>query len=238
MGLESICKSMIDVMEIPLTIKLRMGVQDKKPVAHNLIPSLKEWGVSAVTLHGRSKEQRYTKAADFEYITQCANLSPVPFICNGDTYSWQDAVKYREANPSKSIMIARGAIIKPWIFKEIKEQKDYDISGSERLDMIQDFVRFGLEHWGADQRGIENIRHFLLNWMSFLCRYVPVGIIEHFPVAINHRPPAFFGRDDRETLLSSTFVQDWIKISEMYLGPVSDDFSFVPKHRANSYPNP
>ena len=83
-------------------------------------------------------------------------------------------------------MIARGAIIKPWIFKEIKEQKDYDISGSERLDMIQDFVHFGLEHWGSDQKGIDNIRYFLLNWMSFLCRYVPVGIIEHFPVQINH----------------------------------------------------
>lgn len=48
--LESICRSMIDVMNIPLTVKIRMGVQDKTPVAHNLIPNLKEWGVSAVTV--------------------------------------------------------------------------------------------------------------------------------------------------------------------------------------------
>lgn len=112
--------------------------------------------------------------------------STIPFIFNGDTYSWQDAVTYRENNPTRSIMIARGAIIKPWIFKEIKEQKDYDISGSERLDMIKEFVDFGLEHWGSDEQGVENVRHFLLNWMSFLCRYVPVGIVEHFPIPINY----------------------------------------------------
>ena len=123
---------------------------------------------------------------DIDYMKQCGEASSVPFIANGDVYSWQDAVKLREQTKASAVMVARGAIIKPWVFKEIKEQKDYDISGSERMDMIQDFVRFGLEHWGSDQRGIENIRHFLLNWMSFLCRYVPVGIIEHFPVAINH----------------------------------------------------
>merc|ERR1712100_804283 len=234
--LESICRSMIDVMDVPLSIKIRTGVQDKNNVAHTIVPDLKDWGVSAVTLHGRSKEQRYTKLADLAYMKQCSELSSVPFISNGDVYSWQDAATLKEQSSSNSVMIARGAIIKPWIFKEIKEQKEYDISGSERFDMIKDFIDFGLEHWGTDQAGIDNVRHFFLNWMSFLCRYTPIGIIEHLPVAINHRPPAFFGRDDRETLLSSTYVNDWIKISEMFLGPVPDGFTFVPKHKANSYP--
>ena len=48
--LESICRSMVDVMDIPLTIKIRMGVQDRNPVAHNIIPTVKDWGVSAVTV--------------------------------------------------------------------------------------------------------------------------------------------------------------------------------------------
>merc|ERR1712130_93341 len=237
--LESICRSMVDVMgTVPLTVKIRTGLNDKTSTAHTIVSEVKDWGVSAVTLHGRSKEQRYTKVIDIDYMKQCGAAASVPFIANGDVYSWQDAVKLKAETNASAVMVARGAIIKPWVFKEINEQKDFDISGTERMDMIQDFVRFGLEHWGSDQRGIENIRHFLLNWMSFLCRYVPVGIVEHFPVAINHRPPAFFGRDDRETLLSSTYVQDWIKISEMYLGPIPDDFDFVPKHRANAYPNP
>ena len=77
----------------------------------------------------------------------------------------------------------------------------------------------------------------MLEWMSFLHRYVPVGIMEtsRIPQKINQRPPRYFGRDDLETLLSSADCHDWIKVSEMFLGPVKEDFVFVPKHRSNAY---
>lgn len=54
--------------DTPFTVKTRTGVYSNKNVAHELIPKLAEWGASAVTLHGRSREQRYTKNADWEYI--------------------------------------------------------------------------------------------------------------------------------------------------------------------------
>ena len=57
--------------------------------------------------------------------------------------------------------------------------------------MLKTFVNYGLEHWGSDQQGVNTTRRFLLEWMSFLCRYVPVGIIEHLPQRINQRPPLF-----------------------------------------------
>ena len=49
------------------------------------------------------------------------------------------------------------------------------------------------------------------------------------------RPPAYYGRSDLETLLASTDVKDWIKISEMFLGPTPKNFLFVPKHKSYSY---
>ncbi|NXA43223.1 DUS3L synthase, partial [Eudromia elegans] len=236
---EQIVRGMNSVLDVPLTVKIRTGVQEKVNVAHKIIPRIREWGASMVTLHGRSREQRYTKVADWDYIAECAKIaSPMPLFGNGDILSYEDANRAMQTGVS-GIMIARqvtvGALIKPWIFTEIKEQRHWDISSSERLDVLKDFTNYGLEHWGSDTQGVEKTRKFLLEWLSFLCRYIPVGLLEHLPQKINERPPYYMGRDYLETLMASQNVDDWIKISELLLGPVPAGFTFLPKHKANSY---
>mmetsp|Transcript_9188 Transcript_9188/g.13134 ORF Transcript_9188/g.13134 Transcript_9188/m.13134 type:complete len:166 (+) Transcript_9188:231-728(+) len=164
-------------------------------------------------------------------------MSQIPIIGNGDifTYTQFEEIKKRKGIESCA-MLARGALIKPWLPTELKERRHWDISASERLDMLKDFVKFGLEHWGSDQQGVNNTRRFLLEWLSFLYRYVPVGLIEVLPQEMNHRPPTHMcGRSDLETLMLSRHCADWIKISEMLLGPVPEGFRFQPKHKANSY---
>lgn len=134
-----------------------------------------------------------------------------------------------------AVMIGRGALIKPWIFKEIKEQKVWNPSSNERYEILRKYVNYGLEHWGPDNKGIENTRRFLLEWQSFLYRYVPYDLLLKPPQQINQRPERYRGRDEMETLMSSASSQDWVKLSEMLLGPVPQGFTFVPKHKANAY---
>ncbi|XP_003461153.1 tRNA-dihydrouridine(47) synthase [NAD(P)(+)]-like isoform X2 [Cavia porcellus] len=232
---QQIVRGMSQVLDVPLTVKIRTGVQEHANLAHRLLPELRAWGAALVTLHGRSREQRYTKLADWQYIGQCVEAaSPMPLFGNGDILSYEDANRAKQTGVA-GIMIARGALLKPWLFTEIKEQRHWDISSSERLDILRDFTHYGLEHWGSDTQGVEKTRRFLLEWLSFLCRYVPVGLLEVLPQRINERPPYYLGRDYLETLMASQQAADWIRISEMLLGPVPPNFAFLPKHKANAY---
>lgn len=229
------------VSNVPITIKLRAGVQEDKNIAHNLIKSVicpfTSKYIGAITIHGRTRAQRYSKLADWDYINECGtHAQDIPVIGSGDCISWQgyyeNLDKYRNVS---GVMIARGALISPWLFTEIKERRTWDISSRERLEIIGDFAKFALDHWGSDATGLENSRKYLLEWLSFSCRYIPVGLLEVLPQKINQRPPVYKGRDELETLLSSPSASDWVKISEMFLGKVPDGFKFLPKHKANAY---
>ncbi|KAF2751373.1 tRNA-dihydrouridine synthase-like protein 3 [Sporormia fimetaria CBS 119925] len=259
--------------ETPITVKIRMGTKDGQPTATKLIKRLVlggyeavesgkgTAGIAAITLHGRSKQQRYTKSADWSYIAECAalinrlkqekaertdtvreadprdlaNEGHVYFIGNGDCYSHEDYYSHLRDAKVDSVMVARGALIKPWLFEEIEKGQYLDKSATERLAYIERFVKYGLQTWGSDELGIGTTRRFLLEWLSFAYRYVPVGMLEYLPPNIQDRPPRFKGRNELETLLCSDNYKDWIKISEMFLGPAHPDFKFEPKHKSNSY---
>ncbi len=240
--------------EIPITVKIRMGTKDKLPTAQKLVDRLvlgnhehrgDSCGVAAITLHGRSRQQRYTRSADWEYISDTAKLmkdlnakadsladtirepeerdqpnphkgsassSKVFFIGNGDVYSHTHYDSHFTHAPIDGCMVARGALIKPWIFEEIATGQYLDKSSSERLGYIEKFCRYGLEAWGSDEVGVGQTRRFLLEWLSFSCRYVPIGMLEVLPPNIQDRPPRYRGRDELESLMASDNFRDWIKI--------------------------
>ncbi|KAI3446213.1 hypothetical protein Pfo_002878 [Paulownia fortunei] len=238
MRMKSVVEATSRAVDTAVTIKVRTGYFEGKNRIDSLIPDIGNWGASAVTIHGRTRQQRYSKLADWEYIYQCAQAAPsnLQVLGNGDVFSYLDWNSHKSDCPElSSCMIARGALIKPWIFTEIKEQRHWDISSGERLNILKDYVCFGLEHWGSDSKGVETTRHFLLEWLSYTCRYIPVGLLDVIPQRINWRPPSYFGRDELETLMASDSAADWIRISEMLLGKVPSGFTFAPKHKSNAY---
>ncbi|KAI0080450.1 zinc finger dihydrouridine synthase [Panus rudis PR-1116 ss-1] len=232
--------------DIPVTVKLRTGVKDGRNNAHKLMPRLScEWGAAALTLHGRTRQQRYSRLADWDYIKQCVEavrareeevgLSPIPIFGGGDCFSSQDYWEKMENCGVDGIMVGRGALIKPWIFTEIKEKREWDISATERLELVRKYAEYGLNHFGSDTTGVNTTRRYLCEALSFQYRYVPIGLLEHLPPRINDRAPPFKGRNELETLLASGSSQDWVKISEMFLGPAPEGWTFTPKHKSNAY---
>lgn len=237
--LQEIVRAASGSINTPLTVKLRMGFFEGRNCAHSLLPDLGSWGATAVTIHGRTRQQRYSKLADWDYINQCVTNGPsdVQLIGNGDVFSYTDYNGHLESSGGKlaTCMIARGALIKPWLFTEIKEQRHWDITAEERLNILRDYVKFGLIHWGSDSKGVETTRHFLLEWLSYAHRYIPVGLLDVIPQKLNWRPPNYFGRNDLETLMASDSAADWVRLTEMVLGPPPPGFAFAPKHKSNAY---
>nr|XP_060614336.1 tRNA-dihydrouridine(47) synthase [NAD(P)(+)]-like [Anolis sagrei ordinatus] len=230
---EQIVRGMNYVSNGPITVKLRSGIFPAGNLAHTLIPSLRRWGTAMVTLHGRPKEIPMSEPADWNYISDCAHIArPMPLFGNGDIFSFEDVVKAKKTGVS-GVTIARGALVKPWIFTEIKEMRHWDISARERLDMLKDFTAYGLEYWGTDTNGVEKTRAALLQWLHFLCRYIPFGLREHFPPQFGNEHPLFLSGDYLEVLMSSQKETDMVKISEMFLGPVSPGFTFPMEHDMN-----
>ncbi|KAI0320405.1 zinc finger dihydrouridine synthase [Amylostereum chailletii] len=232
--------------EIPLTVKLRTGVKEGRNTSHKLMPRVgAEWNVAAMTLHGRTRQQRYSKLADWGYIKECVDavrareadedLPRLPIFGNGDCYSSLDYWSSVEKSGVDGVMIARGALIKPWIFTEIKERREWDISSRERLELVRKYAEFGLDHFGTDTAGVNTTRRYLCEALSFQYRYVPLGLLEVIPGRINDRAPLFRGRNELETLLASGDSRDWVKISEMFLGPAPESWTFTPKHKSNAY---
>ena len=91
------------------------------------------------------------------------------------------------------------------------------------LYILYQYSNYGMDHWGSDTQGINTTRRFLLEWLSFTHRYVPIGVLQAndsdaLPQVMQDRPPTFVPRGDLEGLLSSGNAQDWIKISAMFLG--------------------
>ncbi|KAJ5961353.1 uncharacterized protein N7479_008503 [Penicillium vulpinum] len=253
--LEKMIRGMNTVsQEIPITVKIRMGTKDNQPTAQKLVERMVLGGYESSVLD-------LGPPADWGYISDCAALikrlnkkqdalsdtirepdarhmpngGKTYFIGNGDCYSHTDYDDHVNNAGVDSVMVARGALIKPWIFEEIQTGQYLDKSATERLSYIEKFVKYGLQAWGSDEHGVGTTRRFLLEWLSFTYRYVPIGLLEYLPPNIQDRPPAWRGRNELETLMGSGNYKDWIKITEIFLGPAPDTFKFEPKHKSNSY---
>ena len=101
--------------------------------------------------------------------------------------------------------------------------------------MLRSFCCTGLQLWGADQKGVDHTRIMLLEWLSFLHRYVPVGLLERPDALITDRKVPFAGRDELETLFASPLVDDWRAVASLLLGPERGPLHWKPRH--NSYAN-
>ncbi|MBO8136980.1 MAG: tRNA dihydrouridine synthase DusB [Desulfotomaculum sp.] len=115
---EKVVKAVVESVDVPVTVKMRKGWDENSVNALELAQRVVNAGASAVTVHGRTRDQFYSGEADWEIIRQVKETVQVPVIGNGDIWRPQDAKRMMEETGCDAVMIGRAAMGNPWIFKQ------------------------------------------------------------------------------------------------------------------------
>ena len=174
-------------VSVPVTVKLRAGWHEDKVNVSDVARACEEGGADAIAIHGRTREQRYSKAADWELVGRVAAERGVPVIGNGDILTVYEARDRQQRSGVRSVMLGRGALIKPWLFREIKTGTTWLPTPEERFSVLWRFVELLREHFGDDERGRRRAMRFLPWHLNFFCRYIPLPE-EQFAEAAREHP--------------------------------------------------
>ncbi len=167
-------EAMRQAVSVPVTVKIRTGWHQGKENVNEVAKVCEESGAAAITIHGRTREQRYTKSADWDLIGQVAAERGIPVVGNGDILTHYEARERMQRSGVTSVMLARGALIKPWLFREIRENRAWNPTGEERIGLLHRFVELLREHFREDEKGRRRMLQFLPWHLNFFCRYRPL----------------------------------------------------------------
>ncbi|KAB2953125.1 tRNA dihydrouridine synthase DusB [Heliorestis acidaminivorans] len=114
-----IARQVVQAVQVPVTVKMRIGWSPEEIVVPELPQRLEAVGVQAITLHGRTRDMFYSGKANWSMIKQTAQALSIPLIGNGDVWEPEDALRMLEETGCSAVMIARGAMGNPWIFSRL-----------------------------------------------------------------------------------------------------------------------
>ena len=142
-----IVKSVVDSVNVPVTVKIRSGWDSNSINAVEIAKLVEKAGASMITVHPRTRAQGYSGQADWNIIKSVKESVSIPVIGNGDIKSYLDAKRMLDETLCDGIMIGRAAIGNPWIIKECVDYLENgnlpsEISLSDRIDMIKKHIKY------------------------------------------------------------------------------------------------
>lgn len=161
-----ITRAVVDAVDIPVTVKTRLGWDHENKIIVDLAEQLQDCGIAALTVHGRTRSQMYTGTADWNMIA-AVKANPrlkIPVIGNGDITSPQRALEAFERSGVDGIMIGRASIGAPWVFHDVRQYLDsgsYEpLSLAQKFDIIRRQINESVDRIDS-YRGILHIRRHL-----------------------------------------------------------------------------
>ena len=148
-----VMRAVVENSEKPVTVKIRKGWDDTCINAVEMAKIAEESGVSAIAIHGRTREQYYSGKADWDIIREVKENASIPVIGNGDVFEVEDAINMLNQTNCDAIMIGRGAQGNPWIFKRINHYMQTgeilpEPTLEEKIDTAMKHLKLAVEEHG------------------------------------------------------------------------------------------
>lgn len=158
-----IVKAVSEAVDIPVTVKIRKGWDDESITAVELAEIAEKNGASAITVHGRTRQQMYSGKVDYDIIAKVKKAVDIPVIANGDVTDEQSAAIMLEKTNADAIMIGRGALGNPWIFRRINAYLSEcrvlpDVSINEKMAVMLKHIQKIIEYKG-EYTAMREARH-------------------------------------------------------------------------------
>ena len=165
-------KAVVNSTSLPVTVKTRLGWDEQSINIEEVAERLQDVGISALTIHARTRSQMYKGHSDWSYIAKVKNnpRMHIPIFGNGDIDSPEKALEYRNKYGIDGIMIGRAAIGYPWIFNEIKH---YFATGellpsptiADRVEAAKNHLLWSVE-WKGERQGVVEMRRHYANYFK------------------------------------------------------------------------
>lgn len=155
-----ITRSVVNAVNIPVTVKTRLGWDCENKIIVELAEQLQDCGIQALTVHGRTRSQMYTGSADWEMIARVKENPrlTIPVIGNGDICSREDVERAFSHYGVDGVMVGRATIGAPWIFRELKGMPPISIAG--KFEILRRQITESMKRID-EYRGILHIRRHL-----------------------------------------------------------------------------
>lgn len=152
---KEIMEAVVRNSKVPVTLKYRKGWDSEHIVATEIAKIAEQAGISAITIHGRTRAEYYSGKADLEIIKKVKDTVKIPVIGNGDVIDEKSAVEMFEKTGVDGIMIGRGSFGNPWIFEKIKYyletgEKLPEVASSGKLKIIKEHLDLLVKEKGED----------------------------------------------------------------------------------------
>jgi len=159
-----ITEAVVRSVSIPVSVKFRAGWDANNLNAVSFAKTMESAGASAVTIHGRTKEQFYSGTADLDIIKAVKDSVKIPVIGNGDVSDFNSALKMKSETFCDSLMIGRGSLGNPFVFREIKEgfkgKTQNFVTSSEKKKALLRHIQL-MEEYKDEKIGVSEMRkHF------------------------------------------------------------------------------